>query len=102
MQAILSLPSLSSVVSQIPQSTLTYLEGQTFFPNAIAPAFISALDLAFYIGAALSIAAAVASLLRGRVYIYGESKQAQQTPAPAVPSAPQAGRAGAAAADDND
>jgi MFS family permease len=103
MQAILSLPSLSSVVSQIPPSTLTYLEGQTFFPNAIAPAFISALDLAFYIGAALSIAAAVASLLRGRVDIYGEAKkqEQQQAPAPAVLT-PQAGKASTSAAADND
>ena len=73
MQAILSLPQLASVVSQIPQSTLTYLEGQTFFPNAIAPAFISALDLSFYIGAALSIAAAVASLLRGKTSAPGSA-----------------------------
>jgi EmrB/QacA subfamily drug resistance transporter len=86
MQSILSLPQLSTVVSQIPSSTLAYLEGQTFFPNAIAPAFISALDLAFYIGAALSLAAAVASLLRGKVYIYGQGEQAKPIPAPAVPT----------------
>jgi EmrB/QacA subfamily drug resistance transporter len=54
-----------SAVSSIPQSTRTYLTGQTFFPNAIAPAFMSALRITFYIGAALSIVAAVASLLRG-------------------------------------
>jgi len=72
MQSILAIPQLSAVVAQIPQSTLTTLEGQTFFPNAIAPAFNSALDLSFYIGAALSFAAAVASLLRGRKYIHGE------------------------------
>lgn len=72
MQSILTIPALAPVVSQIPQQTLTFLEGQTFFPNAIAPAFISSLDLSFYIGAALSIAAAVASLLRGSVYIHEE------------------------------
>jgi EmrB/QacA subfamily drug resistance transporter len=71
-QSILSLPQLATVVAQIPASTIAYLEGQTFFPNAIAPAFLSALDLAFYIGAALSLAAAVASLLRGEVYIHEE------------------------------
>ena len=71
MQSILSLPQLASVVSQIPPSTVTFLEGQTFFPNAIAPAFISALDLAFYIGAALSVVAAIASLLRGKTSIPG-------------------------------
>jgi len=82
MQSILAIPQLSTVVAQIPQSTLTTLEGQTFFPNAIAPAFNSALDLSFYIGAALSIAAAVASLLRGKRYIHGESE-----PGPTVPVA---------------
>jgi len=71
MQSILALPQLASVVAQIPQMTLEYLEGQTFFPTAIAPAFTSALDLSFYIGAILSIAAAVASLLRGKRYIHG-------------------------------
>jgi MFS family permease len=81
-QSILALPQLSSVVSQIPPSITTYLEGQTFFPNAIAPAFMSALDLSFYIGAALSIAAAVASLLRGQKYMYRAKEQAAPTPAP--------------------
>jgi len=86
MQSILTLPQLSSVVSQIPHSTLAYLEGQTFFPNAIAPPFISALGLAFYIGAALSLAAAVASLLRGKVFIHEEELQAQSTPSSAGPN----------------
>ncbi len=82
MQQILSMPQLSSVVAQIPQTVVTTLEGKIFFPNAIAPAFISALDLAFYIGAALSIAAAVASLLRGKMYMYREKVQVQPIPAP--------------------
>jgi MFS family permease len=82
MQAVLSTPQLSSVVSQIPKPTLNYLLGQTFFPNAIAPAFVSSLDLAFYIGAALSIAAVIASLMRGGVYIHEEEmKQKDQLPA---------------------
>jgi MFS family permease len=72
MLSVLSAPQLSGVVAQIPKSTYAYLVGQTFFPNAIAPPFVSALDLSFYIGAALSIAAALASLLRGRVFIHGE------------------------------
>ncbi len=82
MQSILSLSQLSSVVAQIPPSTLTFLEGQTFFPTAIAPAFISALDLSFYIGAALSVAAAVASLLRGKKYIYRVEEQGAPIPPP--------------------
>lgn len=55
----------ASQVAQIPQSTQAYLTGNTFFPTAIAPAFMSALQITFYIGAALSVAAAAASLLRG-------------------------------------
>ena len=81
MQSILAIPQLSSVVNLIPQTTLTFLEGQTFFPHAIASAFISSLDLSFYIGAALSVAAAVASLLRGRRYVHGENEQGRPVPA---------------------
>jgi hypothetical protein len=66
-----------SAYGMIPSSTLTYLQGQYFFPNAIAPAFMSALQLSFYIGAALSVAAAVASLLRGERYIH-EAEQANE------------------------
>jgi len=58
-----SLPT--SVSSSIPGATKTLLTGNTFFPNAIAPAFISALRIAFYIGAILSGIAAVTSALRG-------------------------------------
>ena len=71
-QTLLADPHLASAVGQISSSTLASLEGQTFFPRAIAPSFMSALDLSFYIGAALSIAAALASLLRGRAYIHEE------------------------------
>jgi MFS family permease len=68
--SILGSPQFASVVNLIPQSTLNILEGNTFFPNAIAPAFMSALRLSFYVGAALSFIAATASLLRGQKYIY--------------------------------
>ena len=59
-----SLPS--SVTSTIPSTVQAYLTGMSFFPNAIAPPFMSALDISFYIGAALSIVALVASALRGK------------------------------------
>jgi MFS family permease len=44
-----------SAVSGLSPSTLNYLEGKVFFPTAIAPAFMGALQLAFYIGMVLSI-----------------------------------------------
>lgn len=78
MQAILAAPQLASVVAQIPKTTLAYLTGHVFFPTAIAPAFVSALDLSFYIGAVLSFAAALASFLRGEVYIHGEGVKPPQ------------------------
>jgi MFS family permease len=84
MVSILTIPSLAPVVAQIPQATLTFLEGQTFFPNAIAPAFVSSLDLSFYIGAALSVAGAIASLLRGSVYIHEEQVDGPPPPRPNV------------------
>jgi hypothetical protein len=73
-QSLLSVPQLAPVIAQIPKSTLVFLEGETFFPRAIAPAFVSSLALSFYIGAALSVAAAVASLLRGEAYIHEETE----------------------------
>jgi hypothetical protein len=77
--SILSMPQLASAVKSIPQSTLNYLMGQTFFPNTIAPTFMSALQLSFYVGAALSVAGAVTSLLRGKRYIDG-AEQARKRP----------------------
>jgi len=88
MQSILAIPQLSTVVAQIPSHTLTYLEGQDFFPNAIASSFISALDLSFYIGAALSFAAALASLLRGEAYIHEEMVKLDKPPQVNPPSDP--------------
>jgi len=72
MQSILSTLSsmFPTIYGLIPSSTITYLTGQQFFPTAIAPAFMSALQDSFYIGAVLSLAAAVSSLLRGEKFIH--------------------------------
>ena len=75
MASILADPRLAGVLSSIPQSATTLLEGNSFFPNAIAPAFMSALQLSFYIGAALSLAGAVASVFRGSRYIHELEQQ---------------------------
>jgi MFS family permease len=91
MLSILSTPSLAPVVAQIPKSTYAYLVGQTFFPTAIAPAFVSALDLSFYIGAALSLAAALSSMLRGGQYIHDEKVGSGPPTLAGAPPAPGAG-----------
>jgi EmrB/QacA subfamily drug resistance transporter len=49
-----------SVMSSLPAQTQSLLTGSTFFPTAIAPAFMSALHDAFYIASALSLVAAAA------------------------------------------
>ncbi len=55
----------SYVVNAIPQSAMAKLTGPTFFPNAISAPFMSALQLAFIISAALCFIAAIFSAFRG-------------------------------------
>jgi hypothetical protein len=52
---------------------LAVIEGKTFFPNLIKPAFMDGLRAAFYVSAVLSFIAALASLLRGKKYIHGQN-----------------------------
>ena len=61
----------SSVVASIPAATKTTITGTTWFPSAFATAFMPALKLSFYIGAAFCAVAAVLSWLRGGTYIHG-------------------------------
>ncbi|MEM3851813.1 MAG: MFS transporter [Methanomassiliicoccales archaeon] len=68
----------SSFASLISASTMTLLEGKTWFPHALAPAFMGSLRLSFYIGALLFIVAALLSAARGKRYVYDET-QAPQT-----------------------
>jgi EmrB/QacA subfamily drug resistance transporter len=62
-----------TVVASLPQNTLNVLTGQTFFPNAIASPFMTALTQAFIIAAILCFLAAAFSALRGKKYVYSES-----------------------------
>jgi MFS family permease len=64
--SLLADPRLAQLAASLPQSVTTYLTGQKFFPTAIAPAFTSSLQEAFFIAAGLSIIAAIASYFRGR------------------------------------
>ncbi len=63
-----------SVVSTIPHSVLSTIEARDWFPDAIAPAFMQALRVAFYVGAAMSFVAAIVSAMRGKVVIAEEDK----------------------------
>lgn len=62
----------ASVLSALPAASRATLLGTRFFPLTIAPAVMSSLRLAFYMSAAMSAIAAVASFLRGGRYVYGE------------------------------
>ena len=73
---ILSLFPKGSVSSILNPGVVTYLEGKTWFPHALAGAFMGALRMSFYIGAAIFAMAALLSALRGKRYIYGESTTA--------------------------
>jgi MFS family permease len=79
----------ASVVASIPADTLRTLQGNTFFPQAIAPAFMSALHVTFYIGLGISLIAMVISFYRGKESP-AKARPAvdakKQTPVPVAPS----------------
>ncbi len=66
----------ASVAGHLSAHTQSVLFGKIFFPHLILPAFINGLHLAFYVAAAMALIAALASLLRGKRYIYGEEEAA--------------------------
>lgn len=66
---IASVPGLT-----VPQNILSQMEGLTWFPSTLAPAFMSSLRVAFYVGMILSISAAVVSVIRGKRYVDSEAE----------------------------
>jgi MFS family permease len=66
------------VLQQLPAATQALLLSKTFFPNLIAVPFDYGLRIAFSISVILSLIAAMASLLRGKRFIYEQENQPQQ------------------------
>ena len=64
----------SSVLANIPTSTLNILTGTTWFPSTLGDAFLPSLQISFYIGAILSVIGAILSALRGEKYIHNDKK----------------------------
>jgi MFS family permease len=62
-----------AVLAHLPAATRLHLLGHSFFPGLIAPPFMEGLRDAFYVSAAMSVVAAVASLLRGKQYFHEEA-----------------------------
>jgi MFS family permease len=59
-------------LSHLSPATASYLTSRQFFPHLIAPAFSRGLTEAFSFAAAVCLLGAVASLLRGGKYHYGD------------------------------
>jgi MFS family permease len=62
----------ADVLHQLPMASQHLLLSQQFFPNLIAAPFMVGLRAVFYLSAGMCVVGAVASLLRGRVYIHDE------------------------------
>jgi EmrB/QacA subfamily drug resistance transporter len=60
------LQAMGPIAASLPQSTLSTLTSTTFFPNAIANPFMTALSQAFLLAAVLCFMAAIFSALRGK------------------------------------
>ena len=67
---------MATIIAGLPASMqsglapyMATITGKTWFPMALAPAFMGALRDAFYVGMALSFVAAAVSLLRGKRYV---------------------------------
>jgi len=76
-----------SIVASIPATTVHYLTGTTFFPLAIAPAFMNALHITFYIGVGISLVAMLISYFRGKEVVAPDlpakaAEQQRQAPVP--------------------
>jgi len=63
-----------SLVNSIPAAAVQHITANTFFSNAIASPFMTALREAFVIGAIMCFVAAVFSMFRGGKYVYGQTE----------------------------
>jgi MFS family permease len=64
----------------LPADVATQLTSKTFFPTAVAPSFLRGIDAALLVACLLTLAAVVASLLRGKRFVYGEKEKLPRTP----------------------
>lgn len=60
----------ANVLHALPAASQANLLGKSFFPNLISPPFMDGLHGVFYLAAAMCLVAAIASLLRGKHYVY--------------------------------
>ena len=65
----------AAALQSLPAASQALLLGKTFLPNLLAGPIDYGLRIAFSISIALAVVAALASLLRGKRYIYGQENQ---------------------------
>jgi len=70
----------AATLSHLPAAARANLLGHGFFPHLISPPFMDGLRYAFYVSAAMSLIAAIASLLRGKQYFYESAPAAPPQP----------------------
>ncbi len=59
----------AAVLTNLPAAARNLILSKEFFPSLMAPAFMASLRITFYGAAAMSLIAAIASMLRGEIYI---------------------------------
>ena len=70
------------LIDALSPASKVFILGKEFFPNLISGAFKSGLSIAFSISMALSVIAALASLMRGKRVIYGDLRSASSQDQP--------------------
>jgi hypothetical protein len=65
------------VLQKLPASQAAYLTSRSFFPKLIEEPFAGGLHLAFTFAAIATIIAIIASAVRGKRYVHGESLPAE-------------------------
>ena len=63
----------AQIIKALPAAAQSNLLGKTFFPSLLAGPFKSGLRIAFSVSVVLMIIAALASLMRGKKYLHGQT-----------------------------
>jgi EmrB/QacA subfamily drug resistance transporter len=88
----------AAALQQLPAASQALLLSKPFFPNLIAAPFDDGIRIAFSISVVLVLIAAVASLLRGKRYIYEQEGQPEaEAPEPILSAAAKTAKAEEAA-----
>jgi len=74
----------TGVLQKLPPSQAAYLTSRSFFPKLIEQPFASGLHLAFTFAAIATVIAIIASAVRGKRYVHGESAAPAEAPVDAI------------------